>query len=125
MRTKCESIATFHRQIHSHWSLPLNSWLFSFYFPARSFCRYHSKFSCWKLLPKKQKEQRQKQPDLSFSDVFSLPVHFEFFAIFSHCLHFAKFVCLLKRLQRLKQECRKVQLGPGKHTAKTRFGLEK
>ncbi len=25
-----------------------------------------------------------------FSDVFSLPVHFEFFAIFSYCLHFAK-----------------------------------
>ena len=28
-----------------------------------------------------------------FSDVFSLPVHFEFFAIFSYCLHFANF-CL-------------------------------
>jgi hypothetical protein len=42
-----------------------------------------------------------------FSDVFSLPVHFEFFAIFSNCLHFAKFVCLLKRLQRLKQEWQK------------------
>jgi hypothetical protein len=33
MRTKCRSIATFHRPIHSHWSLPLtestnciNSW---------------------------------------------------------------------------------------------------
>ncbi len=24
--------------------------------------------------------------------VFSLPVHFEFFVIFSYCLHFAKFV---------------------------------
>jgi hypothetical protein len=23
MRTKCQSIATFHRPIHSHWSLPL------------------------------------------------------------------------------------------------------
>jgi hypothetical protein len=31
-----------------------------------------------------------------FSDVFSLPVHFEFFAIFSYCSHFAKIVCLLK-----------------------------
>jgi hypothetical protein len=39
-----------------------------------------------------------------FSDVFSLPGHFECFAIFSYCEHFAKFVCLLKRLQRLKQE---------------------
>ncbi len=25
MRTKCRSIATFHRPIHSHWSLPLNN----------------------------------------------------------------------------------------------------
>ncbi len=25
MRTKCRSIATFHRPIHSHWSLPLNT----------------------------------------------------------------------------------------------------
>jgi hypothetical protein len=31
-----------------------------------------------------------------FSDVFSLPVHFELFVIFSYCLHFAKFVCLLE-----------------------------
>jgi hypothetical protein len=51
-----------------------------------------------------------------FSDVFSLPVHFEFFAICSYCLHF---VFLLKRLQRLKQEGRNVQLGPGKQTEKT------
>jgi hypothetical protein len=34
-----------------------------------------------------------------FSDVFSLPEHFEFFAIFFSYLHFAKFVCLFKRLQ--------------------------
>jgi hypothetical protein len=52
-------------------------------------------------------EQRQKQQHVSFSDVFSLPVHFEFFAIFSYCLHFAKFACLLKRLQSLKQEWQK------------------
>ncbi len=45
--------------------------------------------------------------DVSFSDVFSLPVHSEFFAVFSYCLHFAKFVCLLKTLQRLKQEKQK------------------
>jgi hypothetical protein len=30
----------------------LKIWLFSFYFPAKSFCRYHSKFSCWQHLPK-------------------------------------------------------------------------
>jgi hypothetical protein len=28
-----------------------------------------------------------------FSDVFSLPVHFEFFAVFSYCSHFCQ-VCL-------------------------------
>ncbi len=28
------------------------------------------------------------------TDVFSFPVHFKFFAIFSYCLHFATFVCL-------------------------------
>jgi hypothetical protein len=44
-------------------------------------------------------------------DVFSLPVHFEFFAISSYCLHFAKFVCQLKRLQRLKQEWQKSPAG--------------
>jgi hypothetical protein len=34
-----------------------------------------------------------------FSDVFSLPVHFEFFAIFFYYLHFAKFVscCVTSR----------------------------
>jgi hypothetical protein len=34
-----------------------------------------------------------------FSDVFSLPVHFEFFASFSYCLHFAKFFCLLETVE--------------------------
>ena len=63
----------------------------------------------------------KKQLDVSFSNVFSLPLHFEFFAVFSYCLHFAKFVCLLKRLQRLKQEWQKNPAG----TRQTRFGLEK
>jgi hypothetical protein len=39
--------------------------------------------------PQKQKEQRQQQLDFSFFTVFSLPAHFEFFAIL-HCQ-----VCLL------------------------------
>jgi hypothetical protein len=38
------------------------------------------------------KTSPQKQKEQLFSDVFSLPVHFDFFAIFSYCLHFAKFV---------------------------------
>jgi hypothetical protein len=46
-----------------------------------------------------------------FSDVFSLPVYFEFFEIFSYCLHFAMFVCLLKRLRILKQEWQKSPTG--------------
>ncbi len=46
-----------------------------------------------------------------FSNAFSLSVHFEFFAIFSYCLHFAQFFCLLKRLQRLKQEWQKSPAG--------------
>jgi hypothetical protein len=67
------------------------------------------------------KEQRQKQVDVSFSDAFSLSVHFEFFAIFSFCLHFAKFVFLLKRLP----EWQKIPAGTRRTYGKTRFGLEK
>jgi hypothetical protein len=63
------------------------------------------------IFTQKQKEQRQKQLDVTFFYVFSLPVHFELFAIFSYCFHFAKFVCLLKRLQRLKQEWQKSPAG--------------
>jgi hypothetical protein len=33
------------------------------------------------------------------SDVFFRPVHFEFFAIFSYCLHFAKFFCLFETVE--------------------------
>ncbi len=36
----------------------LKIWLFSFCFPARSDCRYHAKFSCWKLVP--QQNRRSK-----------------------------------------------------------------
>jgi hypothetical protein len=75
--------------------------------------------------PQKQKEQRQKQLDVSFLmsfsfqrqktkavrclffDVIFLSVHFEFFAIFSYCLHFAKFVYL----QRSKLEWQKSPAG--------------
>ncbi len=52
------------------------------------------KIQLLKTSPQKQKEQRKMQLDAVF-DVFSLPVHFEFFAIFSYCLHFVKFVCML------------------------------
>jgi hypothetical protein len=60
-----------------------------------------------------------------FSDVFSLPVQFEFFAIFFYCLHFAKFVCL--------SETAKIETGMAEKSSwdqaniekNTRFSLEK
>ena len=82
-----------------------------FLLPSKKFLPISFKIQLLETSPPKQKEQRQKQLDVSFSDVFSLPVHFEFFAVFSYCLHFAKFVCLLKRLQRLKQEWQKSPAG--------------
>jgi hypothetical protein len=52
-----------------------------------------------------------------FSDVFSLPVHFKFFAIFSYSLHFAF------------KETAEIETGMAEKSswdqAKTRFGLEK
>jgi hypothetical protein len=93
----------------------------SFYFPARSFCQYYSNFSCWKLLPKHRRNKDKSSKLSLFSDAFSLPVHFEFFAIFSYCLHFAKFVCLLQRLQ----EWLKSPAGTRQTYGKNRFGLEK
>jgi hypothetical protein len=45
MRTKCRSIATFHRPIHSHWSLPLRTALFGHaHKKSLVFCRYISSF---------------------------------------------------------------------------------
>ncbi len=71
--------------------------------PTKKFLPISLKIQLLETSPQKQKEQRQKQLDVSLSDVFSLPVHFEFFATFSYCLYVAEFVCLLKRLQRWKQ----------------------
>jgi hypothetical protein len=56
----------------------------------------------------KREGTKTKAARCLFSHVFSLPVHFEFF---SYCVHFAKFVCLLKRLQRLKQDWQKSPAG--------------
>ncbi len=103
--------------------LILNIWLFSFCFPARSFCQYHSKFSCWKLLTKNRRNKDKSSQMSLFSDVFThtLPVYSEFFATFFYCLHFDKFVCILKRLQRLKQEWQKSPAGTNQNT--TKLGL--
>ena len=96
-----------------------------FLLPSKKFLPISFKIQLLETSPQKQKEKRQKQVDTLFSDVFSLPVHFEFFAVFSYCLHFAKFVCLLKRLQRLKQEWQKSPARTRQTYGKTRFGLEK
>ena len=80
-----------------------------FLFPGKKFLS-DSKFSCWKLLPQKRRTKTKAAVTL-FYGAFSLPAHFEFFAIFSRCLHFSKFVCLLKRLERLKQEWQKSSCG--------------
>ncbi len=63
-----------------------------FLFPSMKFLLMSFKIQLLETSPQKQKEQIQKQQDVSFSDFFSLPVHFELFAIFSYCLYF---VCLL------------------------------
>jgi hypothetical protein len=46
------------------------------FFLLSSFCRYHFKIRLLETSPQKQKEQRQKQLDISFSDVFIVPVLF-------------------------------------------------
>jgi hypothetical protein len=50
-----------------------------FLLPTKKFLPTSFKFQLLEFLAKKQKEQRQKQlhVDVSFSDVFSLPVHFD------------------------------------------------
>jgi hypothetical protein len=61
-----------------------------------------------------------------FSDVFSFQGHFEFFAIFSYCLDFAKFVCLLKETAEIETGmAEKSSWDQANIRAKTMFGLEK
>jgi hypothetical protein len=94
-----------------------------FLLPSKKFLPITFKIQLLETSPQKQKELRQRQLDVSFSDVFSLPVHFEFFAIFSYCLHFSKFACLLKRLQRLKQEWQKKSDGTMQANIRQKLGL--
>jgi hypothetical protein len=67
-------------------------------FPSKEFLQIQFKIHLLETYPQKQKEQRQKQLGVDkllttqiwklknlmslFSDVFSLPVHFEYYAIF-------------------------------------------
>jgi hypothetical protein len=54
-----------------------------FRLPSQKFLPISFKIQLLETSPQKQKGHRQKQLDVSISDVFSLPVHFEFFAVFS------------------------------------------
>ncbi len=100
---------------------PLNIWLFSFYFPAWSFCRYHFKIQLLETSTQKNRRNKDKSSKVSlFSDVFSLQVNFEFVCNLLLLLtFFAKFACLLKRLQRLKQEWQKSPAGTRQTYGKT------
>ena len=84
-----------------------------FLFPTKKFLPISFKFQLLETSPQKQKEQRQKQLDVSF--FWCLFPSCTFWILCSlllpYCLHFAKFVCLLKRLQRLKQEWQKSSAG--------------
>ena len=60
-----------------------------FLLPSKKFLQISFKIQLLETSP-----QTEAARCLLFSEVFSLPVHLELFAIFSYCLHFAKFVCL-------------------------------
>ncbi len=77
-----------------------------FLLPSKKFLPISFKIQLLKTSP-----QTKAARCLFCSGVFSLPVHFELFAIFSYCLHFAKFVCLESTLQRRKQEWQKSPAG--------------
>ncbi len=68
MRTKCRSIATFHRPIHSHWSLPLTGKLNKTYL----FCRRFSS-SLYKTIkvcqPDRYRYPREKEKENVLKDV--------------------------------------------------------
>jgi hypothetical protein len=51
-----------------------------FLLPSKKFLPISFKIQLLETSSQKQKKQRQKAIDVYFSDVFSLPVHFEFFA---------------------------------------------
>jgi hypothetical protein len=83
--------------------------------------KFHSEFSCWKLLPKNRRNKEKNQLDVCFSDVFSLPVHFQFLES-SLTVTFGQ-VCLpVKETAEMKQKWQKSPCSWDQ--AKTMFGLE-
>ncbi len=78
-----------------------------FLFPSKKFLPISFKIQLLKISPQKQKEQRQKQLGMFF-----FLMSFPFLNIFNSLQSsLTKFVCLLKRLQRLKQEWQKSPAG--------------
>jgi len=89
----------------------VNIWLF-FLFPSKKFLPNHSKFSCWKLLPQKREGTKIKAARYLF-----FLMSFLFLYIW-YSLQSSLTVYTLPILSAAEIE-------PGKHMAKTRFGLEK
>jgi hypothetical protein len=98
---------------------------FSFLLSSNKFLPISFKIQLLETSPQKQKEQRQNQADVSFFWCVFPSWTFSILCNLLYCLHFAKFVCLLKRLQRFKQEWQKSPAETRKDAAKTRFGLKK
>ncbi len=69
-----------------------------FLLPSMKFLPISFKIQLLETSPQKQKEQRQKQLDVSFFWCLVPSCTFWILCIFSYCLQFAMFVCLLKRL---------------------------
>jgi hypothetical protein len=61
-----------------------------FLLPSKKFLLISFKIQLSETFPQKQKEKKTKAARSLFTYVFSLPVHFEFFAIFSYCLHLSR-----------------------------------
>ncbi len=80
------------RKVERQVKSSLKIWLFSLYVPASSFCWYHSKFSYWLLISWLPHKFRKLLGPLF---LMNFPLPNCTYWIFSYCLHFAKFVCLL------------------------------
>jgi hypothetical protein len=63
--------------------VPIKHLAIFFLLPSKKLLLISFKIQLLEISPQKEKEQRQKQMSL-FSDVFSLPVHLVFLAIYSY-----------------------------------------
>jgi hypothetical protein len=107
------------------WHNPFKHLACFFLFPSMKFQPISFKIQLLNTPPQNRRTKIKAATCLFFWCLFP-PVHFEFFAIFSYCLHFVKFACLFKRLQILKQEWQKSPAWTRKTYGKNyRFALEK